>query len=97
MKKKVRFGEIGIGTEFEWVGLELKKDGMRTATSKIGRKPFVFSIKDMVSVDQPDDEDDYIVPGIGYVGGMSNSQNDPQDLYDAYVYSGSSGVKDKCN
>lgn len=112
MKKKVRFGDLGLGDSFEWGGKILKKDGNRTAAGISPRASFVFSVKDlvMVEVTDTDDSDDYLVPGIGYVGSSAPSSQDaidPQDLYDAYFNGtlGSSNTaapsqplsKDKCN
>lgn len=94
MKTKVRFGSLVTGQSFEWGGKSLVKDGERTATSMSPRVNFVFSAKDMVTVTEPDideDDEDMLHNGFGCVSG-----GDPQDLYDAYVY-GSSSISDRCN
>lgn len=112
MKKKVRFSDLDLGDSFEWGGKTLKKDGNRTATGISPRASFVFSIRDMVTIEVPDtdDSDDYLVPGIGYIGSAAPSSQDaidPQDLYDTYFNGihGSTNTatpsqplsKDKCN
>lgn len=104
MKAKKRFGELGIGDQFEWAGKTLRKDGVRTATVLSPHQSFVFSNRDMVQIDCPEDvEDDFLVPGIGLVKapGLIN----PQDLYDAYfpntrddsLPGTGSSPQDKCN
>lgn len=104
MKKKVRFGSIDIGNDFDWKGRTLKKDGNRTASSIVPRSSFIFSSTDVVlidSVEENDDVDDeyenYLVQGMGYIGGSSP---DPQDLMDSYLYNSGgsqSSSKDTCN
>ena len=106
MKAKVRFGDLSMGEVFEWSGKSLKKDGTRTATATSPRSSFIFSSRDMVTIDVPDDDidEDYMVPGIGYLGTVAPCNPDPIDSFDPYdtYFSGSgsgsySSNKDKCN
>mgnify|MGYP000869664804 CR=1 FL=1 len=106
MKKKIRFSDLSVGDQFEWAGKTLRKDGVRTATVLSPHQSFVFSNRDMVQIDCPEDvEDDFFVPGIGLVKAPDPNPIDPQDLYDAYFQNTrddslpgtGSSPQDKCN
>lgn len=105
MKKKVRFGSIDIGNDFDWKGRTLRKDGNRTASSIVPRSSFIFSSTDVVLIDSVEENDvddeyeNYLVQGMGYIGGSSSS-SDPQDLMDSYLYNSDgshSSSEDTCN
>lgn len=88
--KRVRFGEIRTGEDFEWGGRILRKDSDRRATSLVPRQEFIFKNSDMVSIQVPDpDEDDDFYPmyGLGGLGTANPSSPHPltsDDLDDMY-------------
>lgn len=95
MKTKKRFGELGIGDSFEWGGKTLIKDGTRTASASSPKMDFVFTTKDMVTIDEPEDDEDSFYNGFGCISG--GAQPHTIDLFDAYVRDDDSSVRDKCN
>lgn len=97
MKAKKRFGELGIGESFEWGGKTLVKDGVRTATSITPKMDFVFTSKDMVTIDESkeDNDDDDLMYGFGNIMGGASPAG--VDLFDAYDRGDDSSLQDKCN
>ena len=96
MKTKKRFGELVIGESFEWGGKTLVKDGVRTATSITPKMDFVFTTKDMVTIEESvEEDDDDLMYGFGNI--MGGSATAGIDLFDAYDRGDDSPLQDKCN
>lgn len=88
--KRVRFGEITLGQDFEWGGRMLRKESDLRAVSIVPRQEFLFKKSDLVILQLPDDEDEddlYPMYGIGGMGSANPSVPHPltsDDLSDMY-------------
>ena len=89
--KRVRFGEITLGQDFEWGGRMLRKESDLRATTLVPRQEFFFKKSDIVTVQVPDvsdvDEDLYPMYGLGGMGSANPSVPHPltsDDLSDMY-------------
>lgn len=90
--KRVRFGEVATGSDFEWGGRILRKESELRALTLVPRQDFLFKKSDMVTIKVPDaepEEDDDLYPMYGLGGTGSAAPNSAQpysadDLADAY-------------
>ncbi len=100
--KTVRFGEIEIGSDFEWAGRLMRKETEYRAITLVPRQDFIFKKSDRVQVqgqeDDPVEEDFYPMYGLSGQGSASPSNTPDQltsdDLTDAYCIPFAPGV---CN
>jgi hypothetical protein len=99
--KRVRFGEITLGQDFEWGGRMLRKESDLRAVSIVPRQEFLFKKSDLVILQLPDDEDEddlYPMYGLGGMGSANPSVPHPltsDDLSDMYGIP--FGGADRCN
>lgn len=100
--KRIRFGELEPGNDFEWGGRMLRKDSDLRASSLVPRQEFLFKKSDMVTVQvtEPDEDDDDLYPmyGLGGMGSANPGVPHPltsEDLEDMYGIPFGDG--DRCN
>lgn len=76
MKKKIRFGELNIGDEFEWGGKDYRKLNDRRAVSLNPRNESIFNRSDNVRIEvmEEEDEDDFY-PMFGITSKGSGNPN----------------------
>jgi hypothetical protein len=98
----IRFGELTVGSDFEWGGRSMRKESDYRAMSLVPRQEFFFKKSDLVKVQVQDPviEDDDFYPMYGLSGqGSASPSNTPDqltsdDLTDAYCIPFAPGVCD---
>lgn len=75
MKKRIRFGELSVGDEFEWGGTEYRKLTDRRGASLNPRNEAIFNRSDSVRIEVMEEEDDDFYPMFGITGKGSGNPN----------------------